>query len=325
MIKSLKSNIFLSLLILFFIAIFIVSPSIYMQACLNGVSIWVFKVLPALFPFFVATRMLILLDLKDLKILDKFCSKAFKTKHAGKIFFLSIISGYPIGAKLICDAYKQGQFSLENAKKMMSFCSVSGPMFIVGSIGIGVFKNLKFGYILLVSHILSAIINGIVFRKTSTDITSPNAPQNLPKQKSSSILSDSMFDSLISILMVGGYIVFSFILIEVFNNLKITSFLSTFICKLTGINNPQTVQAFLNGLIEMTCGLTRLAECNVSNLVLVSISSFLISFGGISIFLQSLNFTKELQIKKPFYLFQKFCQGLWALLISCLLGLIFKI
>lgn len=322
MIKRLKINKILSALILMFLLVFMSSPSTYMKSTLNGLNVWFYNVLPALLPFFIATRLLIFLSVENIKPLDKFTNKMFKVNNGGKIFFLSLISGYPVGAKLICEAYKSKQIDLRSAKKMMSYCSVSGPMFIIGSIGIGVFKSVKIGYILLFCHILGAIINGIVFRCSYKKFNEENEPNIYTKPASSNILADSMYDSIISILLVGGYIVFAFVLIDLLNNLMLIPNLAQIISGAFNIKNSQITLSFLNGLLEMTRGLINLGQLDVSTPISICLASFLIAFGGASIFLQSLNFTKELKIKKSYFLFQKFCQGLITLFVSIIVCLI---
>ena len=296
--------------------VFMSSPNTYMKSTLNGLNVWFYNVLPALLPFFIATRLLIFLSVDNISPLDKFTNKMFKVNNGGKIFFLSLISGYPVGAKLICEAYKSRHIDLSSAKKMMSYCSVSGPMFIIGSIGIGVFKSVKIGYILLVCHILGAIINGIVFRSSYKRSNKESVPNIYIKPTSSNILADSMYDSIISILLVGGYIVLAFVLIDLLNNLMIIPPISQLISNTIKINNNQITLSFLNGLLEMTRGLINLGQLSISTPTNICLASFLIAFGGVSIFLQSLNFTKELQIKKSYFLFQKFCQGIITLFVS---------
>lgn len=322
MIKSLKLNKILSILILVFIFVFISNPSAYMKTTLNGLNVWFYNVLPALLPFFIATRLLIFLSVENIKSLDKFTSKFFKVDNGGKIFFLSIISGYPIGAKLICESYKQRQIDIKSAKKMMSYCSVSGPMFIIGSIGIGVFKSLKIGYILLISHIIGAILNGLIFRNNYKDCANEELISFISKKESQNILADSMLDSIISILLVGGYIVFAFVLIELLNNIQLIPTLSCILGNTLKVDT-NIINAILNGFIEMTGGIISVGKLNLNSDLNICISSFLIAFGGISIFLQSLNFTKELKIKKSHFLFQKFCQGLLTLLVSILFCILF--
>ena len=323
MLKSLKLNKILSLIIFTFIIVFISNPTIYMKSTLNGLNVWFYNVLPALLPFFISTRLLIFLSIENVNPLDKFTKKFFKVNNGGKIFLLSIISGYPVGAKLICDAYKQKQIDLVSAKKMMAFCSVSGPMFIIGSIGVGVFNSVKIGYILLLCHILGAILNGLIFRNNFKNSKDEEIIQYEARKSSNNILADSMLDSIISILLVGGYIVFAFVLIDLLNNVHLIPSLAHIINSAFKVQNIELVNSALNGCFEMTRGLINIGNLNLNVNLNICISSFLIAFGGISIFLQSLNFTKELKIKKSYFLFQKFCQGLLTLFVSIIFCLIF--
>ena len=70
----------------------------------------------------------------------------------------------PSGAKMVADLYLQGKITKNDAFKMTSFCSTSGPMFIVGAVGAGMFKSAKIGYILFLSHAIGAILNGLIYR-----------------------------------------------------------------------------------------------------------------------------------------------------------------
>lgn len=286
-----------------------------MQSCLEGLNVWLFNVLPALFPFFVATRLLILLDIDDIPLLDKLVKKLFGVNGGGKIFLLSLLSGYPVGAKLVCDAHKNGQLDEISAKKMLAFCSVSGPMFVVGTVGIAVFHSIKIGYILLFCHIMSAIINGLVFRRRYGKVDDKKLIR-VP-HRSKNILADSMIDSVNSILLVGGYIVLAYVLIDALNFLNIIPFLSNLVCKIPFLNGQEnTICVLLNGIIEMTRGVVDVASLGLNVKILLLFVSFLIGFGGFSVFFQSTNFMQELSIKKPTYLFQKFCQGIWAMMLT---------
>lgn len=296
------------------------SPKLYMQTTLNGVSVWAINVLPALFPFFIVTRLLVGLSVDNVKLLDKFCNKFFKTKNSGKIFLLSIISGYPIGAKLICSAYSNGQMSSADAKKMMSYCSLAGPMFLLGSVGVAIFNSTKIGYILILSTILGGIVNGIIYRNSYKSPKQDFLPKT-PNATSNNLLADTMLDSIMSILLVGGYIVFSFVLIALLNDLGIMQALASLLCKILPVKEDIII-AFFNGCIEMTGGVLSLSKLAISPILKITLSAFLLSFGGVSIFLQSLNFSKELKIKKSLILLQKFTQGIWTSLFAFIIYLI---
>ena len=159
---KLRTNKVLTLVILLAITIFIISPKICMKATTNGLHIWLINVVPALFPFFILTRIVIALNQTSIPVLDKFTTKCFRTNNAGLVYFLSLLSGYPVGAKLISSYYENGLIDKAGAKKMFCFCSTSGPMFIIGAVGIGVFGSAKAGYILLIGHILGSFLGVVV-------------------------------------------------------------------------------------------------------------------------------------------------------------------
>jgi len=208
---KIKSKGLITLVVMLAITLFIVSPKACMDATTKGLRVWCVNVVPALFPFFILTRIIIMFNQTSIPVLDKFTSKCFRTHNAGLVYFLSLLSGYPVGAKLISGYYESGAIDKATATKMFGFCSTSGPMFIVGTIGIGVFGNAYIGYVLLIGHVIGSFINGLFYRGKTT-------PQNEFKTTlSKTSLNEIMFDSINSILLVGGYIVFASVIIELLN------------------------------------------------------------------------------------------------------------
>ena len=121
---------------------------------------------------------------------------------------------------------------------MVSFTSNSGPMFILGTVGIGMLISKTAGLILLTSHIISAILNGIIFRGKKENIPYTNKMVNIEDKQKNNILNECMLNSISSILIVGGYIVICFVLTKVLINLKVISFLSFIVSKITTIPTP---------------------------------------------------------------------------------------
>ena len=155
------------LIILFSILLISISPQKYISAGFYGFSVWAKIVLPSLFSFFILTSFL-QQNSKTQKLFNKTNSifnKIYKTSGpSGYIFFMSIISGYPIGAKLISEFYLSNRISQLNAKKILSFSSTSGPMFILGSLASVMINNFKVGIIIFVSHILATLLNGLIYK-----------------------------------------------------------------------------------------------------------------------------------------------------------------
>lgn len=77
---------------------------------------------------------------------------------------MGIISGYPVGAKIVTNFRKNNICSKEEAERLLTFTNNSGPLFIIGTIGISLFGNTSIGIILFITHLLSSLTVGFLFR-----------------------------------------------------------------------------------------------------------------------------------------------------------------
>lgn len=297
----------LTMLIFFFLFCMILRPEKFIAQGLNGISAWAFNVLPSVFPFMFFTRTLSSLNImsklcRPFSGLSKFC---FKTPPISVYaFMMAIFSGYPVGTKTVADLYLQGKISKEDAFKMTSFCSTSGPMFIVGAVGIGMFKSAAIGYILFLSHVIGAMLNGIIFRNFKLKENEKLSPQTSEKDTTLDI-SDIVVNSTTAILSVGAIITIFFIIIECFSPL-----LSLL---------PQNIAFLFEGMIEITKGCIDLATLP-NQFTAVILASFVVSFGGISTILQSLTMLSKLKMPVKLFVFQKFLHGISAMIIAVLLS-----
>lgn len=316
---------FKSLIILLLIAVcvlFIASPKVYILSSLDAISTWTFKVLPVLLPFFIISKIIVALVEPKQSKMDKLFNRIYNAPATSStVFFLSALSGYPMGAKLICDQYDRGIYTHNDAKQMLAFCSISGPMFMLGTVGVAIFNSYLAGLIILIANLLAALINGLIYRGKSpikTHGTQNNATQTITMQSApekGSVLVNSVSDSLQAILIVCCYMVVAFLLIDVLNNTGILPFIANNLERLFKLKNG-VVNAFLNGIFEITRGANDLAATGCSLKTITVLESGLIGFGGISVFMQSLTFLNKLNIRPRYILLQKLTQGLLALIIA---------
>ncbi len=298
----------LTFLVFFFLVCMISAPARFISQSLSGLSAWATSVLPSVLPFMFFTR--VLSSQKCVQTLTRPFScvtqKLFKTPPISfYVFFMAIMSGYPVGSKMVADQYLQGKISREDAFKMSAFCSTSGPMFIIGAVGIGMFKNPTIGYILFISHVLGAILNGLLFRnlklKSPKDEPTPQQTLDSPTQAD---LSDIVLSSTLAILSVGCIITIFFIIIECFS--PILSLL------------PQNIRFWAEGCIEITKGCIDLATLHNTQLATI-LASFVVSFGGISTVLQSLTMLSKLKMPAKVFVLQKLCHATFSCLITILM------
>lgn len=305
------SKVLLTVLVLFFLVNMLLSPAKYIQCSLDGISAWAFNVLPSVLPFIFFTKVLSSLNTMPAitRPLAPLSTAIFKTPPISiYAFLMAILSGYPVGSKMVADLYLQGKISKEEAFKMSSFCSTSGPMFIVGAVGIGMFKSATIGYILFISHVLGAILNGLLFRNFKLKETEK---QNKPVEGNQikADLADIVLNSTNSILAVGCIITIFFIVIECFMP----------VFSLFGVQ----FSAFLQGLVEITKGCLSLSALpNIKQAVLLC--SFVISFGGISTVLQSLTMLSRVKMPVKLFVIQKVTHAIFSCLVTLTLLIFFK-
>ena len=115
-----------------------------LPAVKSGLALWANSVVPSLFPFFVATELLMHTNIiQQLGILlNRFMKPIFNVRGEGAFaFIMGIISGYPVGAKIASNFRKNNICSKEECERLLSFTNNSGPLFIIGTVGITMFGN----------------------------------------------------------------------------------------------------------------------------------------------------------------------------------------
>jgi sporulation integral membrane protein YlbJ len=225
---------------------------------------------------------------------------------------MSILSGYPVGAKLTADIYKSNKINSAQAQTISSFTSTSGPLFIIGTVGIGFFNNQKIGIIVLISHLISALLNGLIYRNKKE-----NKVSTLTFSQSNNILNESMTNSIQSIMVVGGFIAIFYMILNIL--LSINAFdLPLIMLEKIGINyNIGT--SIISGLIEVTTGALKLSECGLNIKTSCTILSFLISFGGLSIHAQAYCFLKDFGMSYGKFLIQKVTHAILSTLVTLII------
>lgn len=314
------SDLLIILFLVFFTFAFIKNPSKYINSVLNGIIVYGTKVLPSLFPFFFITKLLsefnlVFIFFNNFKWFSKFF---FNTSPISiYIFFMSIISGYPVGAKLVSEFYEKGLITKNEAHKIITFSSTSGPLFIIGSVGIGFFNDFSLAIIVFVSHVVGAFLNGIIYRNC---YKTQFIEQNFSKESSNNILDDCMYNSIRSVLIVGGYIVIFYCLIDILIDFNILYPLIWLFNKILG----ETAIGFIAGIIEVTKGCLIISKTSSGFLNSAMMLSFIISFGGFSIHMQALTFLNKAKISKKFYFLQKITHALISMCLALLICLIFN-
>ena len=123
--------------------------------------------MPALFPFFVLASLVVGSGLAQRMggLLEPVMRPLFRVNGScAAALALGFVGGYPVGARTAIQLYQQGQCSKTEAQRLLAFCNNSGPAFILGAVGAGVFGSGKAGIALYLCHMAASLLVGLLFR-----------------------------------------------------------------------------------------------------------------------------------------------------------------
>ena len=317
-----KKN-FFPLLILGFTICLIVFSSSNLIAAKSGLTLWVTSIVPSLFPFFVATELLVNTNIPYIlgKTLNTIMLPMFNVRGEGSFaFIMGIISGYPTGAKIACDFRKKNILTKEECERLLSFTNNSGPLFVIGTVGISMFGNSTIGLLLFITHLLSCITVGFIFRfwKKKSPFNQTLKSNSYPIKDMNfsnfgEIISNSIYKSISTILMIGGFVVLFSVIISIFNTSKFLNLITFIISpclKIIGI--PSTfVAPLLTGFIEITNGIALISSIHIKAIsISIILTSFLLGLGGLSIFLQVYSIVSKTDLSVKPYVLGKVLQAI---------------
>ena len=288
--------------VIFAIFAILINPTKYIESARRGIFLWGNSVLPALFPFLFLTRILVFL------LPQKMC------RPAVYVFCLSVVSGYPVSAKLLSEYYERGEISSVYARRVFSYSSCCGPVFLIGTVGALFFKNTLVFALVFVVHIVSSLIVGLLLGGFKKEPFKPQILEN--KNTNFDMLSDSIFGAISSILLVGAYVMLFYVFFDVLCSSHIVGFLC-FILKSLGVSQSVAF-GVVSGFFEMTRGVFELGQ--IGGKLCICLAGAVCSFSGLCVILQSYTFLKKTGMSFAYILLVKFLQAvvcfflLWFLL-----------
>lgn len=288
-------------ILLFFTCCLVMFSDSNLIASKNGLILWVNSIVPALFPFFVATELLSHTNFTYYlgKLLNRFMKPVFNVRGEGSFaFIMGLLSGYPIGAKIAVNFRENNICSKEECERLLSFTNNSGPLFILGAVGISMFGNSTIGFLLLFTHIIASITVGIIFRfwkynyeisKNTINIKKFSNSNTIDMTNLGKIIGNSVTSSINTLLLIGGFVVLFSVILSILQTTHILFAFSELIEPiLIFFNIPsEFASGLLSGILELTNGLNIISTIPQKKISInIVIASFLLGLGGFSILLQ---------------------------------------
>ncbi len=294
------------ILVIYMAASMIISPVACITAGENALKLCADTVIPSLFPFIFCGNMLIALGIARIlsRFLSKFMKPLFGVSGAGALaMVLGFASGYPIGAVCAASLYKSGECTRCEAERLLTFCNNSGPMFIIGVIGAKMANDVRIGVLLYVTHLLSAIFCGMLFKNYGREENNRCLPPARDRDNLKTALPDigeAVSRSVDTILLICGFIVIFAVLTA---------------------SLPDTIfKKYIYAFLEITGGAGLFFKS--FDVTMLPVIAGFIAFSGVSVLAQVAAVIKPVGLSIMPYILGKITQALIAYLLIYIASLI---
>lgn len=268
------------------------------QAVRDGLALCAGSVIPALFPFFVASGLFISLGGAESlgRLLGPLLRPLGCGGAGGGALVLGLVGGYPVGARSVGELYRQGLCTRRQCQRLLLFCNNSGPAFIIGVAGLGCFGSLWAGLWLYLFHVLSAL--GLAALLPRAEETAP-APLRAPPAPLTAFL-QAVQSAMETMLRLCAFVIFFLVLLRLLTGL-------------TGLRHPGVL-----GLVELTQGILGLESSPAG----FCWAAGLLGWGGLSVHCQTAAVLGDTPLRLGPYLLAKALQGAVSAALAWPVGLL---
>ena len=294
-------------------AALLVFPKAAAEAVKAGLIMCAQMIIPSLFPFFIAANLLNELGASKLmsNALAPLGARLGISGHGVSAFIIGVTGGYPLGAAYIARLRSQGLVSRDDASRLIVFCNNSGPAFIIGAAGVGVFSSASAGFFLYAVHILAALIFGVII--------CPKAPCDICYDED--IFSPVSFSASVkraadSMIGVCAFVVAFSAINGVLDAMDITRSIAGELSYRLGAELSWCT-ALLSGILELGNGIGSMTGLAISPINL-ALAAFILSWGGLSVHFQTFSMIAGTDIKTARYMIGRFLTALIAAALALL-------
>lgn len=270
----------------------------------EGMRLAVGCVIPTSFPFMILSDFYVAYGkAENLKTVGRVFDRLFGIPPSCLgAFVCGNVAGFPLGAKMCADAYENGMLKKEDAERLIPLCNNPSCAFIIGGVGVGMYRDIRVGFLLLISVYAATGICGMITKRKQSE-----------SEVSDYIIKQNY--SFVESVKKSGI-----------NSISIIAFISLFsvVC---GVLKKRIKYAPilypLFSFLEVTNATKVLSETSVFPMSLrLSASAFALGFGGVCVGTQSSYFTSSVGLKMKKYYPVKILEGILA---GCIFSLLYQL
>lgn len=270
------------------------------QGTVRGIRLCVTTIIPSVFPFMILSSLILHYSVAEsLGFLSGGFRRLFRIGEGGFCAFLcGFLCGFPIGAKCAAEAYEAKRITKEECERLIAFCSNASPAFVIAGVG-AMRKSIYDGIILYLLMLLCSVTVGIFLRRKKA----PSMGGAIMIRKSLSF-TKCVENAGLQTLFVCSYILLFSSVIGVL--------------KAAFANNTLLLSIVLP-FLEIGSACEALATIHLSKKLSMAFTAFAVSFGGLSVHLQTATILRESSVCMNTYYVAKLIQGLLAFLLALLI------
>lgn len=332
--KSPWSTVLLGLMVVLFTLALVVFPKQGFEAGLSGMRLFWNTVFPSLLPFFILSEFL--LGLGVVRgfgvLLEPLMRPLFSVPGIGAFALsMGLAAGYPMDAVITARFRSQNLCTRVEGERLLAFTNTADPLFMIGAVAVGMFKSPAVGGLLALAHYISSFLVGVIFklwgRKAEREEireVQPSPPLAVrgnifarafhemvaSRQEDGrafgQIMRDGVVESMQTLIMICGFIVFFAVLIEV---LRVSGMITligapiAFVYHLFGINGG-LVPPTIAGALEIDVGTAQTVTVTAAPLLQkLALVSGIIAWSGLSVHAQVASVLTQTDIRmRPYFL-----------------------
>ena len=275
----------------------------------DGLLLCAEKVIPSLFMFICAARLLAKSGIERIFEKCKLLLAIFGVSPAGMtVIFIGFICGYPSGSSTAAELCKSGRMTAEESSSLLPFTNCAGAAFLIGAVGSSMLDDTNAGVVLFITQsVTSALLLILTAPRRRACLARAFPPP--PSENSKPTRVSGVAGAVASAVAEGGAAL-----------IPITSFV-TFFRALTAmtakiIKIPAVTNLFAC-IFEVTCGLAGLAAYYTSKpMMTIALSAAAVGFSGLSVMAQVFERASDAKIKTGGYFAGKLVLSLAMAIIS---------
>lgn len=333
--------------VVIFVVALVLYPKPGFEAGLSGLKVFWETVCPSLLPFFILSELMLGLGIvRGLGVLlEPLMRPLFGVPGIGAFALsMGLAAGYPMDAVITARFRENNLCTRIEGERLLAFTNTADPLFMLSAVAVGMFKSPALGGLLAIAHYISSFLVGVSFKfwgvkadreEARGRSDEASAKQGLLRRAYSEmlkarnddgrpfgkLLGNAVTESIQTLLMICGFIVFFAVLIDILDLsglMNIIGWPLRILYQLFGIS-PNLVHPTLAGLLEIDIGTVQTAAVNAPLIQKVALASAIIAWSGLAVHAQVASVLTETDIRMAPYFLARFLHAALAAAITVIL------